>query len=144
MVKAHNKICFLILIVLSLITSCTEPDDEASKVMEGLFKYIRINRDRQAADLVDSKAKFYNKRFLVIDQIQQDSIYGKIKRKKDFGFFASSTTTTSNFFVTTVETNYDVYYDSVHVSYIVKLIDRGDGFKIFRLKKMRVSKNRRI
>ncbi|MFN5983301.1 MAG: hypothetical protein ACK476_03230 [Fluviicola sp.] len=146
MVKAFININFLILAIfsLSVVSSCTEPDDVALKVMDGFFRHVLKNKDQQAAELVDTKAKFYKKRFLIINQIQTDSLYGQMKAKKNFGFFSRQVQTTSNFFVTTVETNYDVYYDSVHVSYQVKLIDRGDGFKIFRLRKMRVSKNMRI
>lgn len=135
------KVLALIFFSFNIVSSCTEPDDEALKVMDGFFRYVLKNKDQQAAELVDSKSKFYKNRFLTIDHIQTDSLYGQMKSKKNGGIFARQVLTTSNFFVTTVETNYDVYYDSVHIDYSVKLIDRGDGFKVLSLNKNGVYKN---
>lgn len=87
MIKGFVNFKVRALIFFSFITvsSCTEPDDEALKVMDGFFRYVLKNKDQQAAELVDSKSKFYKNRFLTIDQIQTDSLYGQMKSKKNGG-----------------------------------------------------------
>lgn len=118
---------------LCILVSCTSPKLDGQACSDAFFQNILSKKYSAAAKMIDSKAPFYRKRNLFIDHLAQDSLYGDLTEIGGLRMRATSGLSTINF--SSWKSSEMLHYDTVNVIVEVTVVDRGNGPKIFNIKR---------
>ena len=125
------------LVSVCLLASCEIDRLDGKTCSDAFFKNILLKNYTAAAKMIDSRAPFYRKRDLFIDHLAHDSIFGDLTEIGGLMMRASTGTSTLDFASWT--SSEKLHYDTVSVIIEVTVVDRGNGPKIFNIKRRKTA-----